>query len=207
MRKLTIVGLIGLGFTASTALAQTADTTSTNGTSFRGFRVEANVGGDRFQALGDHHDRLGFGGTVGFDGQIGDKIVVGPEASYWTTNHGNENCAAGVVGGTVCTKSFQELGAAVRVGYLVTPQFLVFGKGGYVSNEQRKAYSGTATQTGFYNHYHTDGYQVGGGVEYTLPFTPFGKSGAYVSGQYVYSQYNDHTARQPLMAGVRLRFP
>ena len=207
MRNLIMVALIGSGFVASAAMAQTADTSPTSGTSFRGFRIEGNAGGDRSQALGEHNNRFGYGATIGFDGQIGDKIVIGPEASYWTAKNGNENCAAGVVGGTVCTKQFQEIGAAVRIGYLVSPQFLVFGKGGYVNNEQRKAYSGTATQTGFYDHYHTDGYQVGGGVEYTLPFTPFGKSGAYVSAQYVRSQYSDHTMKQRVMGGVGLRFP
>jgi hypothetical protein len=52
-------------------------TASRNNTSFRGFRAEAQVGGDRFQALGDHKTKVSWGGALGFDGQIGDKIIVG----------------------------------------------------------------------------------------------------------------------------------
>ena len=178
---------------------QTTATTGGNGTSFRGFRAEAQAGGDRFQALGRHNDKVGYGGAAGFDGQIGDKIVIGPEFSYW---HGDsQNCAGGVAGGTVCTKSFQEYGGAIRAGYLVTPQVLVYAKGGYVNNEQRKFFTGTATEAGFYNHYHTDGYQVGGGVEYSL------NNHFYVNAEYKLSDYDDHTLRQRALLGAGVRFP
>ena len=44
------------------------------------------------------------------------------------------------------------------------------------------------------------GYQVGGGVEYSLTKM------FYVSGQYVYSRYDNHTARQRAMFGAGIRF-
>ena len=75
--------------------------------------------------------------TIGFDGKLGDRIVIGAEGSYWRANDWAENCSA-AGGGTVCHKSFEEWGAAVRAGVLVTPRTLVFAKGGYVTNEQRK---------------------------------------------------------------------
>ena len=172
--------------------------------SFRGFRVEGNVGGDRFQSQGNHNDKFGYGGTIGFDGMIGDKIVIGPEGTVWTANHGNTNVTA-VTGGTIDHKSFEEFGTAVRVGYLVTPQLLVFGKGGWVSNEQRQRYVLLGGATKNYNHTGTDGYQLGAGAEYTLPALGFSLP-LYVSAQYVYSNYDDHTARQRLMGGVGIRF-
>lgn len=199
MRKLLILNAATLALMSQAAFAQ--DLTS----SFRGFRVEGNAGGDRFQSQGTHNDKLGYGGSGGFDGMLGDKIVVGAEGSFWRANRWTHNTTGGAVGGTIDDKSFQEYGAAIRAGYLLTPGLLVFGKAGYVNNEQRKRFDAPAGETSFYNHVHTDGYQVGGGVEYsltqlTLPLP------VYVSAQYVYSNYDDHTARQRVMAGVGVRF-
>lgn len=198
-----VLAAISLGLISSAAAAQSSDYATT----FDGFRVEGNVGWDRFQALGNHNNRLGYGGTVGWDGSIGNKIVVGPEASYWRANNGSENCAGGVVGGSVCTKSFEEWGAAVRVGYKLTPNVLVFGKGGYVSNEQRKRFDAPVGQSSFYDHYRTDGYQYGGGAELSMADRFSGAlSGLYLNAQYIRSQYNDRTARQRVMGGVGIHF-
>jgi outer membrane immunogenic protein len=195
MRVALIISAAVVAFSAQTASAQSS------GSSFRGIRVEGQVGGDRFKSDGTRHTKLGYGGAVGFDGVIGDKIIIGPEASYWRANHWNENCTPGVGGGgSLCTKSFEEWGAAVRAGYLVTPQLLVFGKGGYVNNEQRRRVDAPAGQSSLYEHFRTDGYQVGGGVEYSLTDM------FYVDGQFVWSKYHDHTSRQRAMFGVGLRF-
>ena len=212
MRILAIAALATIAIQAAPATAQ--DISS----DFRGFRVEGNVGGDRFQSQGIHNNKLGYGATVGFDGVIANRIVVGPEASYWRANNFSENCSAGVNGGSVCDKSFEEYGAAVRLGYLITPNLLVFGKGGYVSNEQRKRFDPTSNifyvngsivgpEKAYYNHGRTDGYQVGGGVEYAMGSRFNGPlSGLYVSAQYIYANYDDHTARQRAMAGVGIHF-
>jgi len=206
MRKV-LFSALALGLTALTAQAAFAQDTTTpdSNSTFRGIRIEGNAGGDRFQSQGHHNDRFGFGGTIGFDGVIGDKIVIGPEGSYWHANDGSENCSGGQTGGTICHKSFEEWGAGVRAGYLVTPNFLVYGKGGYVDNEQRKRFTAPAGQTGFYDHFRTDGYQVGGGVEYSLGRDVM-KMPLFVGAQYVYSQYNDHTSRQRVMGSIGFHF-
>jgi len=85
-------------------------------------------------------------------------------------------------------------------GYLVNPKLLVYGSGGYVSDEQRKAFSGTATEAGFYNHVNTDGYQLGGGAEYALT------NRFYTGLGYRYSNYADNTARQRLFVSAGVRF-
>ena len=183
---------------------------------FRGFRVEGNAGWDRFQSEGTRNDKFGYGATVGFDGVLADRIVVGPEASFWRANKWSENCTGGINGGSVCHKSFQEYGVAVRAGFLVTPDLLVFGKGGYVNNEQRKRFDAppglyyvngqiVGPETSYYNHGRTDGYQFGGGVEYSLTGLSLPVP-VYVSGQYVYANYADHTRRQRAMLGVGVRF-
>lgn len=174
----------------------------TNGTSFRGIRVEGNIGGDRFQSEGNHHDKFGYGATVGFDGTIGQHVLVGAEGSYWRANKWNENCTGLSNGNSICHKAFEEWGAAVRVGYLPTPQVLFFGKAGYVNGEQRRRIDGPAGNQLVYDHYRADGYQVGGGVE----FTPRADSPFYVNAQYVYSNYHGNSSRQRLMAGVGVRF-
>lgn len=211
MRK-TLLTIAALGLTAFGAQAASAQDTAASDTSvqdsnptFRGIRIEGNVGGDRFQSQGRHRDKLGYGATIGFDGVIGNKIVVGPEGSYWRANDWNEICAGGKSGGTVCQKSFEEWGAGVRAGYLVSPNFLVYGKGGYVNNEQRKSFAAPAGQTGFYDHYSSDGYQVGGGVEYSLGRDVM-KMPLFVGAQYVFSQYSDHTSRQRVMGTIGFHF-
>jgi len=68
---------------------------------------------------------------------------------------------------------------------------------------QRKRFVAAPGGSSYYDHFGTDGYQVGGGVEYTVTE---GRVPAYVNLQYVYSQYNDHTSRQRVMAGVGIRF-
>lgn len=178
-----------------------------SGTTFRGFRIEGDVGGDQFRSEGVHRNKLGYGGTIGFDGQIGDRLVIGPEATYWRANDYSENVTAGRTGGTIAHKSFDEYGVAVRAGVLVAPQLLVFGKAGYINNEQRKRFTAPAGQTSFYDHFNTDGYQLGGGAELSMANRFQGPlSGLYLSAQYVYSRYNDHSSRQKLMGGVGIRF-
>lgn len=190
---------------ATPALAQDAETeVASNGTSFRGVRIEGNLGGDRFMSEGNHHDKFGYGGTVGFDGTIGSRFVIGAEGTYWNPNNGNENVTALADGNTIAHKSFEEWGAAVRAGVLVTPQFLVFGKAGYVNAEQRRAITGPTGRLLVYDHYRSDGYQVGGGVEYTV--MPAMRTPIYVNAQYVYSVYNGNSSRQRVMAGVGIRF-
>ena len=199
MRIVSIVALCAAALAASEAGAQ-ADTASADSSSanFRGFRAEVQVGGDRFQSQGTHDHNIAVGGAVGFDGVIADKFVVGPEFTYWRGR--GENKSPAVNGGTVSHKSFNELGAGVRAGYLVQPKLLVYGSGGYVTDEQRKAFTGTANETGFYNHVNTDGYQVGGGAEYALT------NRFYTGVGYRYSNYADHTARQRLYLSAGVHF-
>lgn len=203
MRVYLLAGLLGVMLTPQAAFAQVD-------TAFRGFRIEGNVGGDRFKAEGDKKTKLGYGGTAGFDGVIADKIVVGAEGSYWRPNNGTSACT-GFGGGLLCQRSSHELGAAVRVGYLITPALLVFGKGGYVNDSQRNSFlsssglyyvNGNIVGPGYSasRRDHVDGYQAGGGIEYSL--TPM----FFVSGQYVYSRYDDNTSRMRAMGGVGIRF-
>jgi outer membrane immunogenic protein len=198
MRKISLAVLAAACLTGSAAYAQDTTGSSDNGTSFRGFRAEVQAGGDRFQSQGTHDHNIAFGGAIGYDGLIGDRIVVGPEFTYWRGR--GENKTPGVNGGQVAHKSFNEIGAGVRAGYLVNPKLLAYASGGWVNDEQRKAFTGTGTEAGFYNHTNTDGYQLGGGVEYSLT------DRFYTGLGYRYSNYQDHTARQRLFLSAGVRF-
>nr|KIS29587.1 membrane protein [Novosphingobium sp. P6W] len=208
MKAITFTAALAAGIAAQPALAQDATPTGTevasNGTGFRGIRIEGNLGGDRFQSEGNHNDKFGYGGTVGFDGTLGERVVIGAEGSFWKPGKGNENTTGLADGNSIDHKAFEEWGAAVRAGYLVTPQMLVFGKAGYVNGEQRKRIEGPTGNTLVYDHYRADGYQVGGGVEYTV--MPQGRLPVYVNAQYVYSNYHGNSGRQRVMAGIGVRF-
>ncbi len=208
IKTLTLAAVVASGIAAQPVMAQDtsadAPVVAENGTSFRGIRLEGNFGGDRFQSEGEHNDKFGYGGTVGFDGTLGERIVIGAEGSYWRPGNGNENRnTALAAGNSIDHKAFEEWGAAVRAGVLVTPQFLVFGKAGYVNGEQRKRIEGPVGNTLVYDHYRADGYQVGGGAEYTLTQ---GRLPVYVNAQYVYSNYSGNSGRQRVMGGIGVRF-
>lgn len=202
--------IFAIAATMATVFAQPAfaqDTAGTevgtNGTTFRGIRIEGNLGGDRFQSQGEHNDKFGYGATVGFDGTIGDRLVIGAEGSFWRAEGWNQNCSPLPAGNRICHKAFEEWGAAVRAGFLATPDLLIFAKAGYVNGEQRRRIDGPTGAQLVYDHYRADGYQVGGGAEYTLTQ---GRLPVYVNAQYVYSNYHGHTARQRIMGGVGIRF-
>ena len=194
----TMMSQAALAQDASPATPASGDLIGQNGT-FRGFRAEVQGGRDWFHSQGTHDGKLAFGGALGFDGQF-DKFVVGPEVSYWRSR--DENVTAGVAGGQVRHKSFNEIGAGIRAGYLVTPQVLLYGIGGYVNDEQRKAFiSPAANGAGsYYNHVTTDGYQLGVGGEYSLTDL------FYVGAGYRYAKYDDHTRRDRLFLSAGIRF-
>jgi outer membrane immunogenic protein len=199
----TVIGMTSAAQAQDAAAApmdsSSADTSS-NGTSFRGFRAEVQAGGDRFQSQGNHDDKFGWGGAAGFDGVIADRFVVGPEVSYWQSRGEN---VTNPLGGTYAQKSFREIGAGIRAGYLVKPNILVYGIGGYVNDKQRAAFTGpnnSGTAGAFYNVVHSDGYQLGAGAEYSL--TQMFSVGA----GYRYSNYADHTSRQRLFLSAAVHF-
>jgi outer membrane immunogenic protein len=192
------------------ALSTVTTAASAQDTTFRGFRIEGNAGYDWFKVNGaPQRGKFGFGGSGGFDGQIGDKIVIGPEVNYWQPSH--EDNTVGFVnnaGNTAFRRSRYILGSAVRVGYLVTPDLLVFGKGGYANNAQYRTLYNPAGAFVRQDRFRTDGYQYGGGIEYTLhdKFS-FAPTGLYVSAQYVRDEFgNRHSSDQHAMGGVGLRF-
>ena len=204
MRTMIIAALTISGISAAPALAQS------QGLGLRGFRIEANAGSDRYKAADGDQSKFGYGATVGIDTQIS-RFVIGVEGSYWRDSRRVTNCVTGGAGSFCSSSGQRELGAAARAGFLVTPQLLLFGKGGFVRDRQREVFTSNG-QTFYVDgrfiagpnssdiRFNESGYEVGGGIEYSL------MSHVYADAQYVYSRYRNHNSRNRLMTGIGYRF-
>ena len=85
------------------------------------------------------------------------------------------------------------MGLALRGGVQISPSTLIYGKVGYVRNEQRKRFTPvTGTTGGYYDHYTAGGWQWGAGVNQMLTDM------FYVSAEGRYSDYqNKHGLAAP----------
>jgi outer membrane immunogenic protein len=163
-----------------------AAATQADAQALSGVRVEAQVGADSFHADGGKHSKIGFGAAAGYDFNLGG-FVLGPEVTYWRAFNEVRTVDGG---GLAEHKSFQEWGLALRGGVAVTPSTLIYGKVGYVRNEQRKRFTvidaagNLNSGLGYYYDHHTvGGWQWGAGVNQGLG------GGFYASLEGRYSDY------------------
>ena len=109
------------------------------------------------------------------------------------------------------TASLSKNGAfGLRAGTLITPATLLYAKGGWVINEQRKFFDADPVATpgipvnnafgDYYNHYRTRGWQVGAGVEQSI------SDMFYVKGEGRYSNYRTNSSRLAFLVGAGVRF-
>ena len=134
-------------------------------------------------------DGLLYGGDVGYDKDLG-RVVIGAEAELTgsTGDVSNAPRSAGALGyGRV--KQGRDIYGGVRVGYKVSPDTLVYAKGGYTNGRlDLTANNGTVT-TG--EHFNLDGYRVGAGVEEKIGRTTYAKI------EYRYSNYGSARLEYP----------
>lgn len=155
-----------------------------------------------------HKDGATFGGLLGYDMPIGDKLTAGVYGSYAISTA--KSCAYSDVGGG-CVKPGRELEGGARLGYKATPKTLVYLKGAYVNGQVRS----TVGSDGDYFHAHAnrDGWRAGAGAEYALD------KHAYVKVEYDYTRFKSLNAddlgvpdtnvrfdRNQVLAGVGVRF-
>lgn len=121
-----------------------------------------------------------YGVTAGYDLALAPRVTFGPEVSLTdSTVDGNGFEAS------------RELAASVRLGYVVTPQILAFGKVGY-TNGRIEAAGG---------HTSLEGVRYGGGLEYSV--TP----NTYISAEYQRTEYEaDFGGRDAGVVGIGFRF-
>ncbi|WP_374405910.1 outer membrane protein [Pelagerythrobacter sp.] len=126
---------------------------------------------------------FGYGFEAGYDLDTGG-AVIGIEGEYMDstadtefTNGDFESFGLGPV------DSNRDLYIGLRAGAKVTPNTLIYAKGGYTNAK----FDATTLdgENEYDTDFDTDGYRVGAGVEYAMD------SGLYVKGEYRYSNYSE----------------
>jgi outer membrane immunogenic protein len=184
-----------LATTAATpGLAQDADR-------FSGLRVEGQVGYDTTDVEGENSDGVTYGTQVGYDVQSGG-AVFGVETEIADSTV--DECVQDVdlVGDELCVSAGRDLYAGGRVGAVVSPNVLVYGKAGYTNARIKADYEdGTGdTALDFEEGENLDGVRVGGGVEFALGPNSYAKT------EYRYSNYEQGFDRHQVVAGFGFRF-
>lgn len=151
---------------ASPAIAQTND-------AFTGARVEVTAGAQNVQKARNTDD-LTYGAAIGIDAPLGDRFIVGVEAD--TSNIFDRD---------------RTYGASARLGAVVAPDLLIYGKAGYknfraidFSNRDRAL----------------SGLRVGGGFDYNL------SRNIYTGLEYRYTDFNQGVGVHGGLAKIGVRF-
>ncbi|WP_010546185.1 outer membrane protein [Sphingomonas elodea] len=175
--RIFAVTALALMASATPALAQDA--------TFQGPRVEAIAGWDNVKSDGVSASGFVYGGAAGYDLQRGNLVAgIDGEITGMTTDK---------TLGTVLVKGGRDLYAGVRLGYVVAPGTLLYGKVGY-DNSRIIGRSGALRVTD-----NLDGVRVGGGVERS-----FGHY--YGKVEYRYTNASDDVVRHQVLAGIGYRF-
>ncbi len=175
--RIFAVTTLALMASATPALAQDA--------TFQGPRVEAVAGWDRIETKGPDASGFVYGGAAGYDLQRGNFVFgVDGEVTGTTTKK---------TLGTASVKGGRDLYAGARIGYVVAPNTLVYGKVGYDNSRV------IARSSNLRDAENLDGVRVGGGVERS-----FGKY--YGKVEYRYTNSAQGVERHQALAGIGYRF-
>jgi outer membrane immunogenic protein len=201
--KLKLLFAATVAFAALPAQAQDADT----GGAFTGPRVQVQAGWDRaginildqrnFGGRGDFNghsqqaNEISYGGEVGFDIDLGG-FVVGAYAGadFSNAREGFDFNTATPAEPRLTLEAGRNLYAGARVGVVVAPNVMLYGKGGLSRGrlrDVRNTSAGTTTINYPTNEDNFDGYHFGGGVEFSLGGM------VYVRGDYMHTRYEDLT--------------
>src|SRR6266498_5345486 len=126
------------GVVSALALVLGLSASEANAQGLRGLRIEGDGGVSSWHSEGDSKTKIGWGAAVGVDAYVASEFVLGAEGTFWWAPADNRGVPQS--GGIANHKTFQEWGIAARAGYMVTPSTLIYGKLGYVRNEQRKEF-------------------------------------------------------------------
>lgn len=194
MRKIVLAALLA-GTVATPALAQ-------NAAPFTGPRVEGIIGYDRAGTEEiKKSDGVIYGGGVGYDFQMGG-LVTGVEAEI--TDSTVDECSEGVriTGDKICGQVGRDIYVGGRVGSLVGPSTLLYGKAGYTNARLQTEYEdgidGDAgdIETGG----NLDGVRLGAGLEHAMG------PNSFVKAEYRYSNYEQGFEKHQGVVGIGFRF-
>lgn len=128
MKNYLVLGAALLACAPGIAAAQDAEPAEQG---FDGVRIEARLGYETPTVSGDGDiyklgSAVSYGGEIGFDLKVGNKVVVGPYATY-------EFSSVKLCDGLDCLKEDGNLGVGGRIGVAVSPTVLIYAKAGYTN--------------------------------------------------------------------------
>lgn len=160
---------------------------------FTGPRAEVRGGWDRTTidltvddtSGSGHKDGFNLGAEVGYDAPLGARVVAGAYAGveFATT----KTCSEVYGDDEACLKLGRNFTLGARLGAKVSPQAMLYVKGGYSNGQLKATYKDFIDPTyDFSAHANRGGFHFGGGVEVAV-----GAHG-YVRAEYVRTNYNDY---------------
>jgi len=206
MRKLLLSTLAAAGALAAAAPAMAQDAAAEQAP-FTGFRAEGLVGYDNLSD-GSGQDSgsssgVVYGGAVGYDFQAGG-VVIGIEGEITGATTDTRADGLLVAGDRLRVNAGRDLYAGARIGFLASPQTLIYAKGGYTNARVETIYTSGATRVETGDN--LDGFRVGAGIEYAVG------PNLYLKGEYRYSNYSSvdgfdiDVDRHQAVAGICFRF-
>ncbi len=194
---------------AALAFAVAIPASAQNG-SFEGGRVEVLAGYDNLQDGGDGdsegREGVAYGGRIGYDFQRGNIVYgIDGELTDATTKARSYNALA--AGDRFSLEAGRDIYVGGRLGYVISPQAMIYGKGGYTNARVESRYQPiTTAESELIDKTNLGGFRLGAGLEYKL--TP----SSFVTAEYRYSHYGEIDGyeidldRHQLMAGLGIRF-
>ena len=188
MRKILLAALVA-GTAATPAFAQ-------ENSPFTGFRVEAVGGYDTLRSgerddgtetsedEGDESiDGVTYGVGAGFDFDLGG-VVAGVEAEY-SDSTGDQDSDETIDGINFTSRigTGRDIYVGGRLGFLVSPTTMIYGKAGYTNTNLDVEVAGDGEEFQFGGN--IDGWRLGAGIEQTFGTNAYGKI------EYRYSNYNN----------------
>ncbi|BEU99879.1 porin family protein [Novosphingobium olei] len=213
---------------AAPAFAQDAsDETVSPSKNFSGLSVNTTIGWDHLRSgstkdidntanVKQSLDGIVFGGGIGFDVPLGDRLTLGAEgeattsSARWDNNNGVPNTFnLGRV------KAERDLYVGARLGFAMSPKTLLYVKGGYTN--ARFALEGNGGGLVSNQRLDTDGWRAGAGIEQKLGDHGFGRIeyrySNYQKAEFDFngntpdsSRFNIDTDRHQVVASVGVRF-
>lgn len=192
MRKILIAALAAGAF-AHPALAQES-------APFTGLRADVLAGYDNLKGNGGGRDGIAYGGSAGYDFQLG-SAVAGIEGEYLDSDTKGCETAFLTTSDTICANAKRDLYVGGRLGFAAAPRTLLYAKAGYTNAKVRVNYTDPTTPANSFRvSDELDGIRVGAGVEQQL-----GRN-LYAKAEYRYSNYEAGIERHQVLGGVGFRF-
>lgn len=183
MKTCALVSALTLAAMAAPAFAQDG------GDAFSGPRVGVTGGWDNVQHGGKNASGFNYGVTAGYDIAAG-SVRIGPEVEL---SDSTQKKTFGTGANSYVERADRDLYAGGRIGFVVSPSFLLYGKVGYTNAQFTIRDDGK----------HRDdrsGVRAGVGGEYAV------SPNFFLTGEYRYSHYSDSYSRNQILGGLGVRF-